>query len=356
MKRVAQKKEKVEFKGARCYVGVDVHKMTYYVAILSEEGFSTAFSSPSEPQLLIKQLENMGIEILCLAHESGPTGYELAWYCQEAGIPVIIAASSKIPRKITADGKTDRLDAIKLAEYLAKNMLKGITIPTREEHSLRELERCRQKLVRSRMKIRQEIKSLLLRNKITAPKGLEQWSLASVTKLKEMPLGNLDLRLSLDSYLRHMDFICLEINEMRKALSKGMEQQGKESLIRNLRTIPGVGETISHTFAAEIFRPERFERQEEICAYVGLAPITSQSGQSRAKARLHRVGQGYLRSILVESAWILIMKEESYRHIYNKIISRTNLPQKAIVAVARRLLIIMWRVAVEDRAYRAKAV
>ena len=228
MRRVAQKAEKVEFRGKRCWVGVDVHKLTYYVAILSEDGFRTEFSFPSEPIALIKQLHSgFGIIITGLAYESGPTGFELAWSCQESSIPVTVAASSKIPRQITADGKTDRLDGIKLAEYLSKGMLRGIAIPTRDEFGLREIERRRQQLVRARMKLRQQIRGFLLKNKIREPQGMDHWSGRVIGELKEVQLNNAYLRLTLDSYLNQLEFICAETERMKKALSQELIKQGK---------------------------------------------------------------------------------------------------------------------------------
>lgn len=350
--RIAQKSRKVDFQGKRCYVGVDVHKLTYYAALLSEDGLSMQFSSPSSPGSLISQIQGMGVEIIALAHESGPTGYELAWHCQEIGVPVVVAATTKIPRKITPDSKTDRLDGLKLAEYLSKDMLCGVAIPSREEHALRELERRRQQLVHSRRKLRQQIKSFLLKNGIEAPKGLAHWTQEAVTELGVSDMGNPHLRLTLDSFLRELEFICTETRQAQETLTKELSREGKDTLLNNLRTIPGVGVTVSQAFVTEIFRPERFERAEEICAYVGLAPITSQSGQSKARARLVHAGQTYLRSILIESAWILVRKDPHYRMFYNKIVGRTNLPQKAIVAVARKLLVILWRLSVENRAYQ----
>lgn len=355
MKKVTQNTRKVELKGADCFIGVDVHKLSYYAAILTTGGQRVEFSCPADPAGFIRQLKGMGIRILGLAYESGPTGYELAWQCQEAGLPVMVAAASKIPRPITAGGKTDRLDGRKLAEYLAKGILKGITIPSKEEFGLRELERGRQQLIKSRKRLRQQIKSFLLRSHIEAPSGLTRWTQSGVEALKRLNLDR-HLRLTLDSYLRQMECVSREIEEIKAALSREVISQGQEEQIKNLRTIPGIGETISHTFTAEIFRPERFDRAEEICAYVGLAPIISQSGQSKGAARLRRVGQIYLRSVLVEAAWVLVRKEAYYRQIYNKIRGKTNLPQKAITAVARKLLILMWRVAVEKRAYQPKSI
>jgi transposase len=255
----------------------------------------------------------------------------------------VVAATAKIPRKIMPDSKTDRLDALKLAEYLSKGMLQGVTVPSREEYALRELERRREQLVSSRRKLRQQIKSFLLKNSIRAPKGLGHWTQEALTELKGAELGNIHLRLALDSFLRELEFICSEACKAQETLTRELKCAGKDILLKNLRTIPGVGVTVSQTFVTEIFRPERFARAEEICAYVGLAPVTSQSGQSKARARLAHAGQSYLRSILIESAWILIRKDQQYRSVYNRLYSRTNLPQKAIVAVARKLLVILWR-------------
>lgn len=355
MKTIAQKKEKVDLFGHRCYIGVDVHKHTYYVALLSEEGLRLEFSTPADPPGLLKQLHDLGIIILGLAQETGPTGYELAWACAEKGLKMTVAAASKIPRPILAGGKTDRLDAIKLAEYLARGMLKGITIPTREEHGVRHLERRRQQLVGSRMKLKQNIKSFLLENGLKEPDGLANWTKAAVEQLKSTDLGNCYLQMTLNSCLKQLDFIMSEISMIKKLLSEELVELGQGGLIKNLCTIPGVGETISHSFVAEIFRPERFDRAEELSAYVGLAPIISQSGQSHGRASIARVGQKYLKSALVEAAWVSVRNDEYFRNVYGKIRAKTNLPQKAIVAVARKLLIVMWRVAVENRPYRPLA-
>lgn len=353
MSRISKKQAKVELMGKRCYIGVDVHKATYYVAILTEDGLRKEFSTPAAPDKLINQLlVDMQLDVLGLAHESGPTGYALAWACQEAGIPVVVAASTKIPRPVVAGGKTDRLDCIKLADFLARGMLKGIAIPTREEHGLRELERRRQQLVKSRRIVRQNIKSFLLKNGISEPHGLQSWGKGGIEALRALALSG-HLRIALDSCLEEHDFLLRQLAQVRSGLTAALAEQGKMQTVAHLRTVPGVGETVAQTFVAEIFRPERFKRPEEISAYVGLAPITSHSGSGRETARLHKAGYTYLRSILVEAAWHLIGKEATFKALYSRVLGRTALPQKAIIAVARKLLLVLWRIAVENRPYRS---
>ena len=346
-----EKRMQVNFEGKACWIGVDVHKVNYAAAILDEDGQRLEFSTPAEPKKLLLQLLKMGMTIKALAYESGPTGYGLAWACQKLGIPVLVAAPSRIPRPISKTGKTDRLDSMKLVEFLARDMLKSIAIPSREEFALREMERVRQRLVRKRREARQNIRAFLLRNGLEEPAGLGNWGATALGLLQEMPLAEY-LRLSLDSYLEEHATILASLTKIAKQLEKAAIKQGHGERIKNLCTIPGVGMTIAHTFTSEIFRPERFKRAEDICAYVGLAPITSHSGSSKEKSWLRPVGQNYLRSILVESAWRLIVAESSYRDFYNRIRNKTGLTQKAITAVARKLLVLIWRIAIEGRAYR----
>jgi transposase len=349
--RGKEKREQVNFDGKACWIGVDVHKVNYAVAILDEEGQRLEFSTPAEPKKLLLQLVKMGMTTKALAYESGPTGYSLAWACQESGAPVVVAAPSRIPRPVSKTGKTDRLDSMKLVEFLARDMLRGIAVPSREEFALREMERVRQRLVKKRRDARQNIRAFLLRNGLEEPTGLDSWGIAALQALQEMPLPEY-LRLSLDSYLEEHANILASLIKITRQLEKAAVTQGHGERIKNLRTIPGVGVTIAHTFTSEIFRPERFKRAEAICAYVGLAPITSHSGSGKEKAWLRPVGQRYLRSILVESAWRLVAAETSYRDFYNRIRNKTGLSQKAITAVARKLLVLIWRIAIESRPYR----
>ena len=293
--------------------------------------------------------------VKALTYESGPCGYGLAWACQEIKIQVLVVAPSRVPRPVSKTGKTDRLDSMKLVELLARGMLKGIAIPSREEFALREIARVRQRFVKKRREARQNIRAFLLRNGLEEPSGLSSWGIAPLQALREIPLP-IFLRLSLDSYLDEHETILEFLAKLTKQLEKAAIELGYGERIKNLRTIPGVGATIAHTFACEIFRPERFKRAEDICAYVGLAPVTSHSGSGKEKAWLRSVGQRYLRSILVESAWRLIAAEESYRDFYNRIRNKTGVGQKAIIAVARKLLVLIWRIAIEGRAYRPATV
>ena len=240
------KQKRVIFEGKSCWVGVDVHKLTYAVAILDTEGQRLEFTTPAEPAKLLCKLLRMGMAVNALAYESGPTGYGLAWACQERGIPVLMVAPSRVPRPVSKTGKTDRLDSMKLVEFLARDMLTSIAIPSRDEFALRELERTRQCLVKKRREVRQNIRAFLLRNGLDEPTGLSSWGVAAVQVLREMPLSEY-LRLSLDIYLEDHANILAALGKIGKQLEHATLAHGYGEQIKNLRTIPGVGVTIAHT-------------------------------------------------------------------------------------------------------------
>jgi len=350
-KQGKEKRGGCNLEGKSCWVGVDVHKVSYAVAIRDEEGQELSFSTPAIPNKLLLQLLAMGINITALTYESGPTGYGLAWACQDAGVNVLVVAPSRVPRPISKTGKTDRLDSEKLAEFLARDMLTSIAIPTRDEFALRELERMRQLWVKKRREVRQHIHAFLLRNGLAEPHGLDYWSTAAYQALQKMDLPPW-LRQVLDFYLEEHAHVLACLAKVTKQLEMATIALGHGEQINNLRTIPGVGATIAHTFTAEIFSPERFKKAEQICAFVGLAPITSHSGSGKEKAWTRPVGQRYLRSILVQAAWKLISSDGYYREYYNRIRNKTGVFQKAITAVARKLLVLIWRIAIERRPYR----
>jgi transposase len=102
----------------------------------------------------------------------------------------------------------------------------------------------------------------------------------------------------------------------------------------------------------EIFRPDRFNRPEQVTSYIGLAPVVRHSGNKTPSGRLVPVGQARLRSLLIEAAWMWKTKDPHAQAIYTRLLGKTGIAQKAITAVARRLAIILWRLCIEQRIYR----
>jgi len=112
------------------FVGVDVHKKSYHVALFLNDTPAIDFRMAAEPKQLNKKLEPMACSIKDIVYETGPTGYGLARDLRKNKLPANVVATSKTPRPAGTDDKTDRLDSKKLAEYSAKGLLRPVAIPT----------------------------------------------------------------------------------------------------------------------------------------------------------------------------------------------------------------------------------
>jgi len=330
------------FSGEKIWVGVDVHKKTFSVALLRPDGMIKDWSSPAEVRQLVQTLSSLPSKIGAVCYEAGPTGFGLARSLKSAGIRVIVAAPSRIPRPVSPTNKTDSLDCRKLAEYAASGLVESIAIPTKAEEAFRSLERRRHQLTDSLRKTKQRIRALLLTLGEQEPHGIDHWSKAAISSLKALPLP-LGAKDTLQSLIEELEYLANAQRRVEQRLRIVSQEQDEARRIAAMRSVPGVGEVVATTFAAEVFSPGRFNRSEEVTAYLGLAPVVRQSGLSKGTARLRPVGQRRLRSLLIEAAWMWKQRDDWARDFYNRILSRHGIPQKAIAALARKLAALLWK-------------
>jgi len=284
------------------YVGLDVHKASYSMAIWLNDAPAIDFVMPANNKKLITLLDKLRIALEMIVYEAGPTGYGLARQLQKASLPVKVIAPSKTPRPSARDSKTDRLDCRKLAKYAAKGLLRPIAIPTRLQEADRQLTRTREQLVSKQTRVKLQIKSFLLQYTIEEPSGLTSWSIKAVNELKTITLSK-QLRFSMDILLEELSFIQTQIKNIDKQLEKTFSEKRHCAKMKVLPTHPGVGPVIARQFTAEIFNPKRFKDGTELTKYVGLAPTIIQSGQSQRDGPITKTGRPQLRSNLIQGAW-----------------------------------------------------
>jgi transposase len=103
-------------------------------------------------------------------------------------------------------------------------------------------------------------------------------------------------------------------------------------------------------FETEMYQPGRFSNERQVSAMLGLAPRVRESGGRRKEGPLIKAGRGRLRSLLVEASWVWIRHDAEARKVYQRLVHNTGSPQKAIVGMARRMGLDLWRLLVRARA------
>jgi transposase len=256
--------------------------------------------------------------------------------------------------------KTDRDDALRLAELEALGQLPTVTLPDPAARQRRALIAHRQALVGRRVAAQNRVRSLFAGQGLPSPRGHRAWTETGLAglDLQAKPLADCApdelwrgmLRLALADY-RHL------LGQVAEAEAKLDALAAADPATRLLETAPGVGPRTAEAVAAHLGDPHRFASGKQVSAYAGLVPRQYQSGESDRKGRITRRGPAVLRKLLVECAWASLRYNPWARAAYARL-TRGGVTRKkpAIVALARRLLVRLWAMLRDGRPWRAGPV
>ncbi len=242
--------------------------------------------------------------------------------------------------------KDDKTDALKLAQLSIMNQLPTVHMPEKKVRQKRSLIRYRQKLIKRRTQVKNNIRSILDREGLSMPKGQTAWTKSYFQKLKELsiPLTQAEP----ENLWRGQLWIELEmLNSINTCLQevedKLDDQAASDECIKRLRTCAGVGPRLAEAIVAFLDNPKRFKNSKQVGSYVGLTPRQYQSGQMNRQGKISCQGNKLLRSLLVEVSWMTLQYNPWARSTYQRILRNSPSRKKvAIVAVARKLLIRCW--------------
>jgi transposase len=309
---------------------------------------------PMDNKTVVASLKRFAPALKKVVYEAGPTGYGLARALKKAGLPAEVIAPGKVPQAPNPDSKSDRLDCRKLAEEAEKGSLKAIAIPTEQEEADRQLARLRDQLVGKQRRVKQQIKSLLLQQGLPEPSGLAHWSAEGLAALKGMRLRH-QLQLSLAVLIEELEHLVACRKRVERHEAWLMKQRRHRRSARLLQTHPGVGVVTATAFRLEVYQPARFDNAEQLTKYLGLAPRVRQSGARRREGPLIKAGRGSLRALLIEASWRWIRDDAAAAKTYRRIVRNTGSPQKAVVAMARRMAVHLWCMMCRGAEYRSAA-
>jgi transposase len=333
------------------FVGVDVHKKSYHVALFLNDIQAIDFRMGAEPKQLNKKLQPMAQSIKSIVYEAGPTGYGLARHLRKNKLPASVIATSRIPRPVGPGDKTDKLDSRKLAEYSAKGLLYPIVIPTPKQEADRQLYRMRHRQSLQFAKVKVQIKSFLLMHSIDEPKGLANWTIASVSVLRGIRLLD-TLRLSLDELLSDYDYFRDRIKQLNKTIANNLDKGLLGHRMDLLKTHPGVGSVVACQFATELFHYSDFSSTRQLYKYLGLSPRVSQSGERSVNGSINKAANGRLRNNLIQGAWSWVRTDIEAKKCFYRICDNCGgIKQKAIIAMARKMSGHLWAMLMNDRPY-----
>ena len=356
--RVADSASKVgkaqDFSNHDLFVGIDVHKKRWQVAVLSDGLCLQNLSIEADADLLIRHLRGRyGAARFTCVYEAGPFGFALCRSLWAAGMECMVVNPADIPgTDAERRGKTDAVDARRLANHLAAGLLKGIYVPAEKLQKHRSLIRFRKKLWGDLTRCKNRLKSELKFQAITVPAQYDNphWSHNFLKWIEEQAAKDTDLQDTLELMLeevRHLRLLLLKTEKKLRALMRTEPYVQQETL---LRTIPSIGPLTAQLFVLEVGDVSRFKNFDALNRFVGLCPDEHSSGERRQHTGITQRRHNQLRSHLVEAAWQLIRRDPAMLDAYKKLCSRMK-PEQALIRIARRLLRRMRAVLLSVRMY-----
>lgn len=318
------------------YVGIDVHKKSYSVAIYFEGEIVKKATMPADSKKLIESLKAWlpGANIYS-AYEAGFSGFVLHRLLIDEGIKNIVVNAASVEVAANDKTKTDKRDAKKIAEQLAAKRLTGIYIPSPEEELRRQITRTREQIVRLRTSIANKIKGKLHYFGYIDANDDRRMSASFIEWIETLNLPS-ELRTALNLLIKHWELCTAQLKELEvDLLAQSFEDSECEEVYRS---VPGIGALSARVLANELGDlAKRFKNQDSVYQYTGLTPSEYSSGEHVRKGHIDRQGSSRVRQMLVEIAWRAIDVDGALRESFERISSRRG-KTRAIVAIARKLI------------------
>lgn len=329
------------------YVGIDLHKRLLVFCILDAQG--KVFK-----RLKLTIVTREALTAFCQEHLQAEDRVAMeattnTWAVVRVLKPFVaeVVVSNPLQTKAIAQAKvkTDKVDSHILAQLLRLDFLPRVWQPEEKDQKLREWTARRSRLVSMRTAAVNRIHSALAQRLIACEGDLD--SKAGRAWLASLELDE-DARWLIDSDLRLLDTVIIEIDAIDKRLAKtGYE----DPRVKLLMTLPGVSQHTAQTLLAAMGDVHRFRDAKSFASYLGLVPSTRQSADKCYHGRITKAGRAHTRWMLVQAAQATREHPGPLGFFFRKLKRRKN-HNVAVVAVAHKLAMLAWHILKSSEPYR----
>lgn len=333
------------------FVGMDLHKNYLQIAVMNKEGRVLRNSKiDNNLRQISRFFDDVNNDKAHVVMESSSVWYNIYRYLsEERSFDVVLSNPVKTRAIASAKIKTDKLDAVKLADLLRGGYIAECYVPNNKIMELRELVRHRIVLVRMRTKLKNSIHG------ITLMKGIQ----LSNTCTNTFTLEYIDELKKLNDYrINHYISLIESLDQEIKDVSKKIVLLAKENkMAKLLTTIPGIGYYSALFLVSEIDDISRFPDSYHLCSYAGLVPSTHSSGGVTYHGNITKTGSKHLRWIMLECvhAHIRTDKSSNITQFYQRLAKKKG-NSKAAVAAASKLLRVVYWIMKEQREYQHRCL
>jgi transposase len=332
------------------FAGLDVSVKHTSVCIVDDTGkIRREVRVTSEPDALLAVLRDRSYRFKRIGLEAGPLSQWLFSTLAEADLPVICVETRHMRAVLKARiNKTDRNDARGIAQMMRVGLYRPVHVKTLRSQKLRMLLTHRKLLQSKAIAIENDLRGTL-RNF-----GLKVGTAGRTrfeARIKELVEDVPDLAALVEPLLIVRRVLREQMAVLHRRLLTVLRD---DEVCRRLMTIPGVGSVVALTYRATVDVPARFRKSKSVGAVFGLTCSRDQSGEKDRPGAISRCGDEMMRTMLYEAAQSMLVRSTrwSWLKAWAMQIARRRGMKRAIVALARRLAVIMHRIWVDGTEFR----
>lgn len=252
-------------------------------------------------------------------------------------------------------GKSDALDAEAILEALLRPTMRFVPIKSVASQSALVLHKVRDQLVKQRTTLVNVLRAHMAEFGIVAPQGI--WRIG---ELKAIIGDEADERLpllarhALECVLHELDGLERDIDKLERQIVKHCKMNEAS---KRLAAVPGIGPITASAFAAAIEDASRFKSGRHFAAWLGLTPQRNASGLKERKGRISKMGNPYLRTLLVLGATAIVGKTKLAKApppgLATRLLSKGKPVRLITVALANKMARIVWALLAKGQTYRS---
>lgn len=329
-------------------IGLDLAKNIFQVHGITEDG-EVAFNRPlrrAQVLAFFKRLDPclVGVEACGTSHH---WARELSQFGHDVRLIPPMYVKPYVKR-----GTSDAIDAEAICEAVTRPTMRFVEIKSVDQQALLSLHRARSLIVRQRTQLINTLRSLLAEFGVHIARGL-----ARVISFAQGVVEGVELELPTiaQDVFRNL---CQQLGALHEQVLwyevRLRLEAKRDARVRLLQTIPGVGAVTASALAASIGDGHQFRNGREFAAWLGLTPANKSSGGKERLGRITKMGDQYLRQLLVVGATSLVRQVRSHPERANKWL--TGLLERkparlATVAMANKTARIVWAVLTKNEPY-----
>ncbi|MET0540508.1 MAG: IS110 family transposase [Variovorax sp.] len=333
------------------FTGIDVSLRSVSICVVDDRGeVCHEGKVPAQPAAIAECLRRFSTDVKAVGLEAGTLTQYLAYGLQAAGFEVICMEARQVKNTLAAmRNKTDRNDARGIAQILRTGWYSRVHIKSMHSHRVRALLASRKAILKKCVDLENELRGLLRVFGVCLPPRVGHGGFD--TEVRQTFASDELLACALNPLLDARTVLYKTYLKLDNAIKRLVKV---DPVCKLLMSVPGVGPVTALSFKAGVDDPGRFKSSRTVAAHFGLTPRRFQSGESDNPGHISRAGDADVRSALYVAAHSLLTRNEQWSSLkaWGMRLAKTRGHRRAVIAVARKLAVILHRMWTDGTAFR----